>query len=135
MTPPDSNPPSSTGPSTDTLTIGLSADAWRGDPYFVVKVDGNQLSGPQAVRASNAAGQDDQFTFTGQFGSGQHQVEVDFLPTPFARAGSSVLYVDSVVYDGSQYVQQSVPIVSGGAAAFTVAGADQQTTAYPSSTS
>ena len=51
--------------TTDTLTLSLSEDAYKGDAQFTVTVDGASLGAPQTVTASHAAGKQQQFTFRG----------------------------------------------------------------------
>ena len=51
--------------TTDTLTIGLSEDAYQGDAQFTVTMDGVPLGAAQTVTASHGAGGKQAFTFTG----------------------------------------------------------------------
>src|SRR5439155_1500781 len=64
---------------TDTLVVKVSGDSWQGNPHFVVSVDGQQVGGTLSTSASHAAGQTQDITLTGQFGSGAHDVAVTFL--------------------------------------------------------
>lgn len=89
----------------DTLVLNLSADLYNGPPQFTVSVDGKQEGAAQNVTALHSAGQSQAFTFTGNFGSGTHDIAVTFLND--AWGGSSTtdrnLYVNSLTYDGQKY--------------------------------
>lgn len=109
--------------SADTLTLGLSEDAWQGDAQFNVFVDGHQVNtAPQSVTASHAAGQSQVFTYTGTFGAGAHQVGISFINDAWGGTPSTDrnLYVDRVSMDGTSSPMDagSVPIYSDGTAIF-----------------
>ena len=91
------------GSGSDTITVNLSEDQAAGeDAQFTVNVDGQQIGGVQTVTASHAAGQDQAFTFAGNYGPGSHNVVVTF-GNNFIYPGTSGdrnLYVDGVTYDG-----------------------------------
>lgn len=70
-------PPASSNP--DTLILRLSEDAYLGDAQFTVTVDGGSLGAAQTVTASHAAGAQQAFTFTGNWGAGPHKVAVKYL--------------------------------------------------------
>ena len=108
-----STPSSSVSP--DQLVLALSEDAYQGDAQFIIKVDGTQLGDPQSVTASHAAGQTQNFTFSGNWGAGPHNVEVDFLNDADAGPGQDRnLYVNQVTYDGTAAVSQTLPLYSNG---------------------
>ncbi|MCJ2111908.1 hypothetical protein MKK64_11945, partial [Methylobacterium sp. E-025] len=56
----------------DTLVFRVSGDSYQGDPHFQVLVDGHQIGGTLTTSASHAAGQTQDITLTGQFGTGAH---------------------------------------------------------------
>ena len=63
----------------DVLKLRLSQDSWNGDVQFEVTIDGRTLGAPQMVFASEAAGESQEFTFTGDFGPGEHKIGIRFL--------------------------------------------------------
>ncbi len=92
-----------TGSGSDTIALTLSEDQAEGqDAQFTVNVDGQQIGGVQTVSASHSAGQEQTFTFQGNYGTGPHDVAVTFgnnLIFP-GDSGDRNLYVDGVSYDG-----------------------------------
>ena len=89
----------------DTLVLHLSEDAWMGDAQFIVSVDGKQLGGAQSVTALHSQNSAENFTFTGQFGAGPHDLAVTFLNDAWGGTPSTDrnLYVDGVELDGTRY--------------------------------
>jgi hypothetical protein len=63
----------------DTLTIHASADVWNGDPEFTLIVDGAQVGGIYDLSALHNSGQWQDIVVSGNFGSGAHQVAIDFI--------------------------------------------------------
>ena len=107
--PPSSNP--------DTLVLGLAEDAYQGDAQFTVTVDGVPLSAAaQTVTASHAAGAQQQFTFTGNWGPGPHQVAVKYLNDAYGGSSSTDrnLYLTSAQYDGAAYTGIDEEMYSAG---------------------
>jgi hypothetical protein len=101
------------GSGSDTITLNLSEDQAEGqDAQFTVNVDGQQIGGVQTVTASHSAGQDETFTFQGNFGTGAHNIAVTFgnnLIWP-GDTGDRNLYVDGVTYDGTTVSNTTTPI-------------------------
>jgi len=95
--------PTSTPSATDTLVLHLSEDAWMGNAQFIASVDGQQLGAAQSVTALHSLGQTADFTFTGQFGAGPHDLAVTFLNDAWAGTPSTDrnLYVNSIDLDGT----------------------------------
>lgn len=93
------------GPPGDTLVLHLSEDAWNGDAQFIASVDGNGLGVAQSVTASHSLGQSQDFTFTGQFGPGTHDLAVSFINDASGGTPDTDrnLYVDSVDFNGTHY--------------------------------
>ena len=99
----------------DTLTLALSEDAYQGDAQFIVKVDGTQLGAAQSVTAPNSAGQTQTFSYSGSWGAGSHNVEIDFLNDAYGGPGQDRnLYVDQVTYDGKAAMSQPSPLYANG---------------------
>ena len=69
----------SVGAGPDTLALSVAEDAWEGDAQFTISVDGTQVGGVQTATASQSAGQTQTFDVLGTFGTGSHDVSVDFL--------------------------------------------------------
>jgi hypothetical protein len=102
---------SGTTVSADTLTLALAERPFHGDAEFVVKLDGTTLNGPTPVSAHQNLGQTETFTFTGQWGGGEHDVEVDFVnPRGYSPTHERALYVDQVGYDGNHYLSQPIAL-------------------------
>jgi beta-glucanase (GH16 family) len=95
-------------PGSDQLVLHVSEDAYNGDAQFTVTVDGKQVGGIQTATASHSAGQWQDITLTGAFGSGPHTVAVNFLNdawAPTAQVGKYAgddrnLYVQSITLNG-----------------------------------
>jgi hypothetical protein len=97
----------------DTITLKMSEDQALGvDAKFTVNVDGQQIGGLQTVTASHAAGQDQTFSFQGDYGPGSHNVIVTFDNNFIypGVAGDRNLYVDAVTYDGQTVSDSTTPI-------------------------
>jgi hypothetical protein len=101
------------GSGSDTITLSMSEDQAVGtDAQFTVNVDGQQIGGLQTVTASHAAGQDQSFTFAGDYGPGPHNVTVTFDNNFIypGVGGDRNLYVDGVNYDGQTISNSTTPI-------------------------
>jgi hypothetical protein len=87
---------------TDTLVFKVSGDSYLGTPHFIVTVDGNQVGGTLTTSASHAAGQTQDITLTGSFGSGAHDIAVKFIDDAYggSTATDRNLYVHQISYDG-----------------------------------
>jgi hypothetical protein len=99
------------GSGPDQLKLAISEDAYQGDAQYNVFVDGQQIGGTQAAHASHAAGQSDQLLVEGNWGSGSHDVTVQFLNDLWDGTPSTDrnLYVDGASYDGvNAHVQQAL---------------------------
>lgn len=97
------------GSGSDTIVLNVSEDQALGvDAQFTVKVDGKQIGGLQTATASHAAGQDETFTFRGNYDVGPHDVTVTFannfiLPGQrgsIADGADRNVYVDKITYNG-----------------------------------
>src|SRR6185312_16231680 len=67
------------GSGSDQLKLSISEDAYNGDVQYEVFVDGTQVGGIKTAHASHAAGQSDQLTVLGNWGSGPHDASIVFL--------------------------------------------------------
>ncbi|MBV8094557.1 MAG: right-handed parallel beta-helix repeat-containing protein [Acetobacteraceae bacterium] len=112
---------SSGPPSADTLVLNLSEDAFAGDAQFIVSVDGQQISGPTSVTALRSAGQSQNLTYTGVFGSGPHHVSVSFINDAYEGPGEDRnLYLNSITFDGQLHQEDNAALYSNGSATFVV---------------
>lgn len=109
------------GPA-DTLTLHLAEDAWNGDAKVVLSIDGKTITTAQAVVASHNAGAWQDLTFSGNFGSGSHDVGVTFTNDAWGGSGSTDrnLYVNGVDFNGTHYGSGTTALYSNGIAHFTV---------------
>lgn len=91
--------------TTDTLTLGLSEDAYKGDAQFTVTMDGVPFGAAQTVTASHAAGGKQAFTFIGNWGAGPHKVAVNYLNDAYGGTSATDhnLYLVSANYYGQDY--------------------------------
>jgi hypothetical protein len=105
------------------LVLGISEDAYQGDAQFTVSVDGKQLGGTFTTTALHASSASQNFTFKGDFGSGQHTVAVNFLNDAWGGSAATDrnLYVNAITYNGAA-TGQSAELANTGAKTFTVSG-------------
>jgi uncharacterized protein YdeI (BOF family) len=101
------------GSGTDTIVLTMSGDSAVGTaPQFTVNVDGQQIGGLQTVTAAKDAGEDQTFTFQGNYAPGPHEITVTFsnnflLPD---QSGDRNLYIDGVTYDGQTVSSSTTPV-------------------------
>ena len=102
----------------DTLTLGVSEDAWNGDAQYTVSVDGKQAGGVYTATASHAAGKVGQQVITGSWGNGPHTVGITFINDAWGGSAATDrnLYVNAVNYDGAAVAMSTVAEYSNGAA-------------------
>lgn len=120
-TPPPPPPPPPPPVTTHQLVLALAEDRYRGDAQFIAKVDGARVGGG-TVTALERLGASQNFTFSGQWAAGTHDVEVDFINDRYGGTTRTDrnLYVDNVRYDGVSYLDHHVAMLSNGAVHFTV---------------
>ena len=106
----------------DKLTLNLSEDAYNGNAQFVLYIDGKAVTTPQVVSALQEAHATQGFTFSGNFGSGDHTIGVDFLNDAYAGTASTDrnLYVEGISLNGSSVFSGEKAMYSGGTANFSV---------------
>lgn len=109
--------------ASNTLTLDLSGDDWKGDPEFTVAVDGKQLGSAQSVAAVHGSGQSQAFSFPG-LGAGSHDVALSFVNDAWGGAGTTGedrnLYVDAVSYAGANYPADTASLHANGTVHFLV---------------
>ncbi len=113
--------PTLLGSGPDTVQLSVSEDAWQGDAQFLVLLDGQQVGGVQTATASHAAGQHQMIDVAGSFGTGPHNVGVQFLNDAYGGSSSQDrnLYLDGVTVDGVDQ-GKSQALFSNGQATATV---------------
>ncbi len=108
-------PPTGTG--SDSLVLHIAETAYQGDAQFTVSVDGTQIGGIQTVTPSGNA---EDFTFQGNWGSGQHTVIVDFVNGLNDAGGSRNLFVRGMSFDDTDYNDNVANLWGGGIGAFLI---------------
>jgi hypothetical protein len=101
------------GSGSDSIVLNISEDQAQGEnANFTVNVDGQQIGGPQTTTASHSAGQDQTFTFLGNYAPGPHAVTVTFANNFIypGLPGDRNLYVDGVTYNGQVISNSTTPI-------------------------
>jgi hypothetical protein len=102
-------------PPSDTLVLNLSEDAYLGDAEFTVSVDGKQIGGIQTVTALHSAGQGQYFTFTGNFGAGQHIVSINYINDAYGGSTTADrnLYFNAMTWDGVATFEDAAQFLGG----------------------
>ncbi len=112
----------SAGGGPDSLVLKLSQDAYQGDAQYTVSVDGKQIGGTftASAAASHAAGRSDTLTVKGDWGPGEHKVEVTFLNDAYGgtAAADRNLHLDSASYNGQAVTGAAATLWDAGAASF-----------------
>ncbi|UPG74092.1 hypothetical protein MVG78_08205 [Roseomonas gilardii subsp. gilardii] len=93
----------STTAATNKIVLHVSEDAYQGDAQFIVRVDDKVVSDVLTATASHAAGQTQDITVTGDFGSGTHKVSVTYLNDLNGSGGDRNLYLNGITVDGTLY--------------------------------
>jgi hypothetical protein len=88
-----------TGP--DTLTLGISEDAFQGDAQYTVSVDGVQIGGTLTATTLHSSGTSETVTVHGDWAPGDHALVINFLNDAWGGSAATDrnLYVDSITYD------------------------------------
>lgn len=93
-------------PSTSTLVVHVSEDAFQGDAQFNVRVDGAAQITTFTATASHAAGQTQDITITGDFGTqGPNTIDIQFLNDAYGGTASTDrnLYIPSLDINGVHF--------------------------------
>ncbi|HET6610001.1 MAG TPA: SdrD B-like domain-containing protein [Rhodopila sp.] len=106
----------------DTLTLFLSEDAYQGNAQFELFIDGKQVTTAQSVTALHGSGQSQAFTFSGNFGAGNHTVGVAFLNDCYNGTASTDrnLYVNSISLNGATVSGSTASLLSSGTTNFSI---------------
>ena len=86
-----------------------------------MSVDGKEV-GSGAVSASHADGGSQDFTFSGDFGSGQHDIAVTYNNDAYGGTAATDrnLYVNSIDYNGQHFGSATAAMHSDGTVDFMV---------------
>jgi hypothetical protein len=95
------------GTGGDSIVMKVSQDAYNGNAYYIVSVDGKQIGGTLAANASHAAGKSDVITVKGDWGAGDHKLTVKFISDASGPGGDRNLYVDDLSYKGATFAKDS----------------------------
>jgi hypothetical protein len=109
-------------PPPDTLTLHLSESAWMQDAQFTLGIDGRQVSMPQSVTASHAAGVWQDFVFAGTFGAGSHSVAISFVNDAFGGTASTDrnLFINGIDINGQHYGTGVTELATNSTATFVI---------------
>ncbi len=116
-------PPPEFGTGPDALVLAISQDAYEGDAQYTVSVDGAQVGGTFTASASHAAGQSDTLTLRGDWGPGEHRVEVRFLNDLYGGTAATDrnLHLDGATYNGQAVEGSAATLWDAGATGFSFA--------------
>jgi hypothetical protein len=92
--------------SQSTIVLHVAEDAWNGHAQYKVFVDGHQVGGTHTATASHAAGQWQDVTLTGDFGStGPAKVGIQFVNDAWGGTATTDrnLYVQSIDVNGRHF--------------------------------
>jgi hypothetical protein len=100
------------GSGPDSLVLRVSQDAFQGDAQYTVKVGGVQVGGILAASAARNAGQHDTLTLLGDWGPGNHPVNVTFLNDAYDGSGDRNLYLEGATYNGKEVAGASAAMLA-----------------------
>lgn len=108
------------GSGANAIVLTLAQDYYLGNAHYVVRVDGTQVGGELVAGALKSSGTVDTLTLKGNWGSGDHTVEVQFLNDAYGGTQQTDrnLYVLSATYDGAPLTPSSASLLSAGTATF-----------------
>jgi hypothetical protein len=127
-TPTVTTPPVAT---TETLTLNIAEDAWKGNADYTISVDGKQVGGVRAASALQADNHSNVVSVTGDWGLGTHDVQLTFLNDAWGGSDATDrnLYINGIAFDGVTYAGTSKEMNAGGAYDYTVGGSTSKASA------
>lgn len=93
-------------PTSSTLVLHVSEDAWNGNAQFTVSVDGHQVGGIQTATAIHGQGQVQDITLSGDFGNlGPNKIDITFLNDGWGGSSATDrnLYIESFDINGVHF--------------------------------
>jgi hypothetical protein len=108
------------GAGPDALVLRVVQDAWNGSAQYVVRVDGAQAGGTLTASALHDSGQADTLTVLGDWGQGNHLVELQFLNDAYGGTPSTDrnLYLASATYNGAKVSDATLTLLGTEAQSF-----------------
>ena len=121
VTPPPVSPPPVTS-GADTLVLNVAEDAYAGDAQFTVSVDGKAVAGTYTATTLRSSGKTQAVAIQGNWGAGQHAVQVQLLNGYTGGTQSAVrdLFLASASLDGNTNGLGTVLQAGGTTARFVV---------------
>ena len=109
------------GSGSKSLTLLFNQEAYLGDAQYIVRVDGVQIGGVLSASALRASGEVDTLTVLGDWGSGSHTVQVEFLYDAYGGSADTDrnLYLVGASYGGQEITGASADLFRPGAASFS----------------
>ncbi|HEX7820765.1 MAG TPA: carbohydrate-binding domain-containing protein [Sphingobium sp.] len=88
------------GVGNDKLVLRVAQDYFNGDAQFIVTVDGKQVGGVYTVNGTMTSKVADTLTLYGDWGTGAHDIKVNYINDLHSAAGDRNLYVATASYNG-----------------------------------
>ena len=119
------------GAGSDTLTLGVTEDAYQGDAQFTIGVDGQQVGDVLIATSPHSGTSSDTVNVLGDWAPGPHTVTVSFLNDSYSGTPDTDrnLYLDGVSYNGVFVPRAAQTLYSSGPVGFGVT----DTTSVPGS--
>ena len=113
------------GTGSDTLTFGISEDAYLGDAQFTVSVDNQQIGGVLTATSLHNGSVSDVVNVLGNWGIGAHTATVNFLNDAWGGtlATDRNLYIDGAAESGVFIPRAAQALDVNGPASFIFGGA------------
>lgn len=107
------------GTGSDELILKVAQDYYKEDVRFTVTVDGKQVGDVLTVSSINGSGSADTFTLRGDWGGGDHKIEINYLNGNYnaVTKEDSNLWIQSATYNSSEFLA-SKALWSGGKYSF-----------------
>ncbi len=105
------------------MQLSLSEDAWQGDAQAVITVDGKTIGVTVTVTALHNQGKTQTVTLAGRWGSGKHDIGVQFLNDAWGGTATTDrnLYVNAVTLDGQASAAPPATLYANGTTHFAMA--------------
>lgn len=113
---------SSAGAGWNKLVINIAQDYYFKDAQFQVLVDGKQVGGTYTVNATVNSQTTDKFALYGDWGAGQHDVQIIYLNDYYnaATGQDSNLRIASIALDGVSVLSSPTYMYGNGSRSFSV---------------
>ncbi|MDB5243779.1 MAG: hypothetical protein JWP57_4405 [Spirosoma sp.] len=97
------------------LKLTMAEDAWSGDAHATIYLDGHQI-GSEFITAANSQGATQDLIFRGDYGSGPHQIGVQFNNDAWggSDAADRNLFLKGATFDGNPIAGAQVNMWVGG---------------------